>query len=275
MGLQDAGAQLGEEVGGLLGVGVGEDDDREAAEEGDGEGGDEPRVDEGDVHGDGLAARYERLGDRGLRAVARLQGGAGVDGELGGAGGAGGVRDQGGVLGRHRHGGDPGDSGERGELGGVLVAAGGEQDLPGLLEDRGGQFGLQLVLVGEQVGLVGTAYEFGDGLAVELRRQQHRDGADAGHGAGQQGDVEAVGLVDDDPAAGPYVGGPEPRGHVVDQVGHLGHGRPAPQARGYVQVVIEDHDVRRVLSRGPLEERSEPDSLVPDALQNHRLDLPK
>ncbi len=150
------------------------------------------------------------------------------------------------------------------------MAAGGQQDGGGQLEDLGRQVLGELDRVGDQERLVGAADQLGDGRAVQIGREQHRDGADPGRGAGEQGDVETVRLVDHHPAARSDPGGPQPGGVVVDQVGELGDGGPPAQLGGDVEVVVEDHHVRAVPDGGPLEERAQSDSPVGNALKEHR-----
>ena len=156
-----------------------------------------------------LAAPQQRAQRRDLRPVARLKGAPGVDGQLGDAGGAGGVGDQRGAIDRHGASRHAATAREVGQSGGTGMAAGGEQHRAGVVEDVTGQ-PLEGVLVGEEEGPAHAADQLRGDLGGEVRRQQDRYGARARDREGEQGDVEAVGLVQHHPVAHADAGGAEP-----------------------------------------------------------------
>ncbi|ERG69312.1 hypothetical protein HMPREF9336_04203 [Segniliparus rugosus ATCC BAA-974] len=269
-----------EELGGGLRVVVGEDDEREAAQERDGDEGEQPRVHEGDMHDQRLAGGHEPSRPE-LGPETGLQREVGVHRELRQSRRAGGVGDQRGLVQSER-----------------LRRAALRRD--GLVEERDGprvgaagdehgfcerenfiafELARQLRGVGEQHRQIRAqpreargrdpAQERLDRLAVQLRREQDRGRPCPHDRARRERDVEGVRFVHDRLVPRADAHGPELVGDPRDRVGGLDDRRLAAELRRERQIMVERDSVRRVRGRRPVEESPEVDPPVADALQNH------
>lgn len=263
VGLDQARAVAHEDRGDLVRVRVVQDDHRVAVVEEHAEGVEEARVHEGHAQRDGLLLA-DRPGDHLLRQQAVEQAARVVDHQLGDARGARGVRDERGLRRVQLDGGAPGDVREvrdpaqAAELGGAGQYGLVRQLLDGHAVQRAGQ----LRGVGDQPGLVEAGQQLGHDLAGQRGGHHHGDGADAGHGAGQQVDVEVVVLVDGDALGRPDAYRPQPGREVVDHVGQGGVGEVRAEIGEGREGLVEGDRGARELGGGLLPQLAQVEGLL-------------